>query len=99
MARKNRLISKIANSVTEDGTFSNEVLAADFSVRVDIYDSINALPIPVPELGTQAFVPSAKRFYLSDGTGWYSVSAVNSTPIIQSITDSDGNLGPFNLAT
>ena len=97
MARKNRLISKIANSVTEDGTFSNEVLAADFSVRVDVYDSINALPIPVPQLGTQAFVPSAKRFYLSDGTGWYSVSAVNSTPVIQSITDSDGAAGPFTL--
>lgn len=98
MARKNRLISKIANSVTEDGTFSNEVLATDFSVRVDVYDSINALPIPVPQLGTQAFVPSAKRFYLSDGNGWYSVSAVNSTPIIQSITDGDGNLGPFALS-
>ena len=97
MARKNRLISKIANSVTEDGTFSNEVLAADFSVRVDVYDSINALPIPVPQLGTQAFVPTAKRFYLSDGNGWYSVSAVNSTPVIQSITDSDGNIGPFAL--
>lgn len=97
--RRNRAVSKLAKIISADGTFSSESLADDFVLRVDVYDSVGELPITNLVNGTQAFVPSAKRFYLSDGNGWYSVSAVNSTPTIQSILDSDGNLGPFGLSS
>lgn len=96
--RRNRAVSKLAKTVSADGTFSTESLADDFVLRVDVYDSVGELPITNLVNGTQAFVPSSKRFYLSDGNGWYSVAAVNSTPTIQSITDSNGEPGPFALS-
>jgi hypothetical protein len=46
-----------------------------------------------------AYVNSTNRFYINNGTGWYSISLVNTNPNITSVQDASANTTPFTLAT
>lgn len=66
---------------------------------ITTYDSTTDLPLTGVSAGDQAFVTGSNRMYVSNGTGWYSVSLVNTNPSITSVQDSDGGTTPFTLAT
>lgn len=44
------------------------------------YSSLDSLPSSGLSLGDQAFISSARRLYVSDGSGWYSVAVANAAP-------------------
>ena len=66
---------------------------------ITTYDSTTDLPLTGVSAGDQAFVTGSNRMYVSNGTGWYSVSLVNTNPSITSVHASDGGTTPFTLAT
>lgn len=67
--------------------------------QVPIYDSIGELPRVGVSDGQEAFVNSNNRYYIYDGSGWFSVVMINSSPSISSIQDSDGGTSPFELSS
>jgi len=46
------------------------------------YDSLGLLPVADLTAGTQAFVGSNKKLYISNGSGWYNVAMINATPTL-----------------
>ena len=44
------------------------------------YTSLDSLPSSGLSVGDQAFIASARRLYVSDGSGWYSVAVANAAP-------------------
>lgn len=44
------------------------------------YSSLDSLPSSGLTLGDQAFIAPARRLYVSDGNGWYSVAVANAAP-------------------
>lgn len=47
-----------------------------------VYDSLGLLPVADLVSGTQAFVTSNKKLYISNGSGWYNVASINATPTL-----------------
>jgi len=47
---------------------------------VNIYDSIGALPVTNLEAGTEAYVSSTSRYYITNGTGWYQITMTLNNP-------------------
>ena len=105
----NRKLGDLAN-VLDDGTegqvlsfnASGAIAAADIAAGAggaSVYDSAELLPLTGLSAGDMAYVTGTNRFYISNGTGWYSVSLVNTNPSITSVQDSDGGSTPFTLTT
>ena len=102
----NRKLGDLAN-VLDDGTegqvlsfnASGAIAASDIAAGASVYDSAELLPLTGLSAGDMAYVTGTNRFYISNGTGWYSVSLVNTNPSITSVQDSDGGSTPFTLAT
>ncbi len=69
------------------------------SSGVDVYATISELPLSGVSAGQQAFVDSSNALYISNGTGWYSVTLVNTNPSITSVQDASAGTTPFTLAT
>ena len=66
---------------TEAANPNNFALSLAGSTEPTIqYDSIGLLPVTDLTAGTQAFVTSTNRLYLSNGSGWYNVALLNATP-------------------
>jgi hypothetical protein len=66
---------------------------------VSIYATIDNLPLAGNTAGDQAYVTAVNRFYIFNGTGWYSISLVNTNPNITSVADASSNTTPFTLST
>jgi len=49
---------------------------------ITVYATINDLPLSGPSTGDQAFVSGNNRLYLWNGTGWYNIALINTTPSI-----------------
>ena len=102
----NRKLGDLAN-VLDDGTegqvlsfnASGAIAASDIAAGASVYDSAELLPLSGLSAGDMAYVTGTNRFYISNGTGWYSVSLVNTNPSITSVQDSDGGTTPFTLTT
>lgn len=59
-----------------------------------VYDSIDDLPLSGNvQAGDQAYVSGNNRLYLYNGTGWYNIALVNTTPTVS------GNSATYELAT
>ena len=80
MASVNRDIATILGR-TEAANPTKAVLTstADGSGLV-VYATPNLLPTSGLTAGDQAFVTSNSRIYISNGSGWYNVALINSTP-------------------
>ncbi len=85
-------VSAIANTVAGSG--------------ITAYDSLGALPITGLSVDQIAFVSidsNNARYYISNGSGWYNVKLVNTTPKISSNVDSsitldqNGSTTTFNV--
>ena len=66
---------------------------------VDVYANISELPLSGVSAGQQAFVESSNSLYISNGSGWYSITLVNTDPSITSVQDASAGTTPFTLAT
>ena len=99
-------LSTLAN-VLDDGTNgqflqstgSGGIVFADVAAGASVYDSAELLPLSGNDAGDMAYVNSTNRFYINNGTGWYSISLVNTNPNITSVQDASSNTTPFTLAT
>ena len=74
ISRNRQLASLIANS---EGTVSGDKLTG---VGVDVFSTLDSLPMSSLSEGTQAFVEENSRLYVSNGSGWYNSSFVNQSP-------------------
>lgn len=99
-------LSNLAN-VLDDGT-SGQFLKSTGSggVAFDtvaagavVYATADLLPLSGNSAGDMAYVTATNRFYINNGSGWYSVSLVNTNPNITSVQDAGSNTTPFTLAT
>lgn len=99
-------LSTLAN-VLDDGT-SGQFLKSTGSggVAFDtvaagavVYATADLLPLSGNSAGDMAYVTATNRFYINNGSGWYSVSLVNTNPNITSAQDAGSNTTPFTLAT
>ena len=66
---------------------------------VDVYVNISELPLSGVSAGRQAFVESSNSLYISNGSGWYSITLVNTNPSITSVQDASAGTTPFTLTT
>ena len=74
ISRNRQLASLITNS---EGTVSGDKLTG---VGVDVFTTLDSLPMTSLSEGTQAFVEENSRLYVSNGSGWYNSSLVNQSP-------------------
>ena len=65
-----------SDSVVETG---NRGATPTVTGRVTVYSASTALPTTA-DAGELAFVTSTNKFYLSSGTGWYTIATVNNSP-------------------
>jgi hypothetical protein len=91
MPSVNRDIAKILGR-TEAVNTDNVALGSGSGLTV--YATPNLLPTSGLTVGDQAFVTSNNRIYISNGSGWYNVALINSTP-----TFTSGPAGSYALAT
>ena len=52
------------------------------SSLLKVYDSLGELPITNLQAGSEAFIKSTNRLYLTNGAGWYNVAMTNLPPIV-----------------
>ena len=87
---RSRDIAKFLSSTEAENTDNNALLHTGSSVGVDSaqvknigiasYDTLDSLPMSGLVAGQQAFVDSARRLYISNGSGWFNVAVANATP-------------------
>jgi len=101
MATKSRLLSRL---IEGDGNIKTTQLDSDVigtsaaksitaASGTTIYSSADTLPVSA-NAGDQAFVSSTNRLYIFNGSGWYNIALINSTPYW--ITEADGS---YTLST
>jgi len=78
------------NEIAYDGTGfdSAEVLEISGS-GLQVYSTLDSLPMSSLIKGDQAYIQSNNRLYISNGSGWYNVGLVNATP---TLTVSNGSI-------
>ena len=54
-----------------------------------VYDSADLLPLSGNAAGDFGFVNSTNRLYLWNGSGWYNIALINSTPTLSTTPDSN----------
>jgi hypothetical protein len=99
MARRSTLVARRLSKAIKNDVFAVDGQIASAGVSANQYDSLAALPLTGIAAGTKAFVEDSDRLYISNGTGWYSITLTNASPSITSVLDSDGGITPFTLAT
>ena len=99
-------LSTLANVLDDgsDGQFlkstgSGGVAFDTVAAGAVVYATADLLPLSGFAAGDMAYVTATNRFYINNGSGWYSVSLVNTNPNITSVQDAGSNTTPFTLAT
>jgi len=64
-----------------------------------VYATADLLPLSGNSAGDMAYVTATNRFYINNGSGWYSVGLVNLQPSITSAQDASSGTTPFTLTT
>ena len=108
----NNNISKFANTVDSSGQIDFADLAnkpttlAGYGITdgasggsVTSYTNASDLPLTGNSAGDLAYVVETNRMYVNTGSGWYSISLVNTDPSITSVQDAGSNTSPFTLST
>jgi hypothetical protein len=83
-----------SGAVTAIGTSSSVSLSIGQNAgapSAKIYDSAELLPGNA-DSGSMALVTATNRLYLYNGTGWYNIAIVNTTPVFQTSPDSNYTL-------
>lgn len=70
-----------ADTITSAGAVAN---------AMTVVDSTGALPLSGSSAGDRAFVTDSNYYYIHNGSGWFQIALINTTPTFTSIVDSDG---------
>lgn len=70
-----------ADTITSAGAIAN---------AMTVVDSTGALPLSGSSAGDRAFVTDSNYYYIHNGSGWFQIALINTTPTFTSIVDSDG---------
>ena len=62
--------------------------AAPSGSSTTVYATIDLLPLSGASTGDQAFVSGNNRLYIWNGTGWYNIALINTTPSISGVNGS-----------
>jgi len=62
--------------------------AAASGSSTTVYATIDLLPLSGASTGDQAFVTGNNRLYIWNGTGWYNIALINTTPSISGVSGS-----------
>lgn len=84
----------LLNTASPTGLDSAQVSSIASASGIQVYATPDLLPTSGLTAGDQAFVTSNSRIYISNGSGWYNVALINSTP-----TFTSGPAGSYTLAT
>lgn len=68
------------------GANALEFIALPSSVTV--YATVDLLPLSGNSAGDQAFVTATNRLYIWNGSGWYNIALINTTPSISGVSSS-----------
>lgn len=101
IADLSQLIENASNGtvLTSDGSGGLSFAASSGGSSVTTYATPSDLPLSGNSSGDMAYVTSVNRLYVSTGSGWYSISLVNTNPSITSVQDASSGTTPFTLAT
>lgn len=77
----------LANLLGSNTKLSADALNAEIALGVDEYATASELPVSNNRVGAQAFVQETNRLYIWNGSGWYNIAIINTSP--SSITGSD----------
>ena len=75
-----RDIASILSNTEQANPDNNAIDASTQSTRALIINSLDSLPMTGLSEGQQAFITSTNRLYVSNGSGWYNTTLINSTP-------------------
>lgn len=81
-----------ADTITSAGAIAN---------AMTVVDSTGALPLSGSSAGDRAFVTDSNYYYIHNGSGWFQIALINTTPTFTSIVDSAGTtvaVGGFELS-
>jgi len=70
----------LLNTSSVVGFDSAEVTSIAAPYGTQVFDSAQQLPLVGLIAGQRAFTTNTNRFYISNGSGWYSVATINATP-------------------
>ena len=71
MSSKNKDISKFLSETVRSGVTNQAVTNNDVPVGIDIFTTLDSLPISGLVVGQEAYVEENSRIYVSNGSGWY----------------------------
>ena len=72
MSSRTRALAKILGR-TEKENVTRASLGEGGGASVDVFDTLDSLPITGLSAGDQALVEENSRLYISNGSGWYNV--------------------------
>ena len=67
-------------SASGAGLDSSQVTTIASDAGLTVYTALDSLPTSSLSVGDQAYVSENQRMYISNGSGWYNMAAINSTP-------------------
>ena len=90
---RNRAFAKLAKDVTATGNIKAEGISSDVTLGgATVYATRVAMPMSGNTSGDQAYVTENNRLYIWNGSGWFSVALINTTPTITNAPSSVYNL-------
>lgn len=90
---RNRAFAKLAKDVTVEGNIKAEGISSDVTLGgATVYATRVAMPMSGNTSGDQAYVTENNRLYIWNGSGWFSVALINTTPTITNAPSSVYNL-------
>ena len=89
-----------------DSALASPVVNSSIPASLTVYQSFDSLPSSGLSMGDQALVVDSAKFYISDGSAWYSTGALNEIPTWDAafsstyeVTDENTNLVITNTAS
>ena len=70
---KNKDISKFLSASIRSGILDSAITNNDVPSGIDVFDTLDSLPLSGLVKGQEAFVEENSRIYVSNGSGWYNV--------------------------
>ena len=85
----NLVDSAATTSILTDSTNAASIISAAGGSVVKGYDSSELLPLSNNTTGELNYVKETNRLYLWNGSGWYNIATVNTTPTMTTTPDSN----------
>ena len=80
MSSRTRDLARILGKTEASNTTNAALTVGGETPAIDVFDTLDSLPLLGIIEGQRAFVEENSRLYISNGDGWYNVTLVNQTP-------------------